>query len=95
MPETSAARGVRMSRAQLRVAMLIAIPGILASLVALGGFLVRVLLNRLDLPLEATIPAFYLAVGDAYGEGFTAGFALSFFLTLLAIAVSAWYDRRR
>lgn len=83
-----------MSRVQQRVAILIAILGTIASVLALSGFILRVHGNRLDLPRVATVPAFYGAVGDAYGEGFMAGFALCFFLTLLAVAVSAWFERR-
>ena len=83
-----------MSRAQQRMAILIAIPGTIASVLALTGFVLRVFNNRLELPTSATVPAFYGAVGDAYGEGFAAGFALCFFLTLLAVGVSAWYEGR-
>lgn len=83
-----------MTQTQQRMAILIAVPGAVGSLLALGAFIMRVVNNRLELPLVPTIPAFYNAVGDAYGEGFIAGFSLSFFLTLLAIAVSAWYEQR-
>ena len=84
-----------MTKAQRRTAMLIAVPGTLISFLALGAFILRVLHNRLELPSVATIPAFYSAVGDAYGEGFMAGFSLCFFLTLLAVAVSTWYEGRK
>lgn len=83
-----------MTRTQQRMAILIAVPGAAASMFALAAFFHRIVNNRLELPLAPTIPAFYNAVGDAYGEGFTAGFALCFFLTLLAVAVSTWYERR-
>ena len=83
-----------MSRAQQRMAILIAIPGTIASVIALSGFFLRIINNRLELPHVPTVPAFYNAVGDAYGEGFMAGFALCFFLTLLAVAVGAWYEGR-
>ena len=83
-----------MSRAQQRMAILIAIPGTIASMLALSGFFLRIINNRLELPNAPTVPAFYNAVGDAYGEGFMAGFALCFFLTLLAVAVSTWYEGR-
>lgn len=86
---------LRMTRPQQRLAILIAVPGAIASMIALTGFVLRILNNQLELPLVATLPAFYNAVGDAYGEGFTAGFSLCFFLTLLAVAVSTWYEKRR
>jgi hypothetical protein len=84
-----------MTRAQQMTAIAIAIPGAIASVYALAAFLLRVLNNRLELPLVATIPAFYNAVGDAYSEGFVAGFSLSFFLMLLAVAVGTWYEQRQ
>jgi hypothetical protein len=84
-----------MTRAQQMTAIAIAIPGAIASVYALAAFLLRVLNNRLELPLVATIPAFYNAVGDAYSEGFVAGFSLCFFLMLLAVAVGTWYEQRQ
>ena len=84
-----------MSRGQQRVAILIAIPGTIASVLALSGFIMRVHQNRLELPLVATVPAFYGAVGDAYGEGFAAGFALCFFLVLLAVAIGRGHPTSR
>jgi hypothetical protein len=83
-----------MSRGQRRVAILIAIVGTIASVLALSGFILRVHGNRLDLPPVPTVPAFYAAVGDAYGEGFAAGFALCFFLALLAVAIGTWREGR-
>jgi hypothetical protein len=83
-----------MNRSQQLVAIAIGVPGALLSVLALTAFLVRVLNNQLELPQIPTIPAFYNAVGDAYGDGFTAGFALCFFLTLLAVAIGTWYEGR-
>ena len=44
-----------MSRGQRRVAILIAIVGTIASVLALSGFILRVHGNRLDLPPVATV----------------------------------------
>ena len=88
------ANTLRMTRAQQMTSIAIAVPGAIASLYALAAFLLRVLNNRLELPLVPTVPAFYNPVGDAYGEGFVAGFSLCFFLTLLAVAVGTWYEQR-
>lgn len=74
---------------------LIGVAGVAASLVALAGFLLRVMGNRLESPTSPTLPAFYHAVGAAYADGFIAGFALAFFLTLLAIAAGTWLESRR
>ena len=84
-----------MTRNQQILAIAIAVPGAIASVYALAAFVLRVLNNRLELPLVATIPAFYNAVGDAYSEGFMAGFSLCFFLMLLAVAVGTWYEQRQ
>ena len=83
-----------MTRTQQRMTLLVAVPGTIASVLALTAFLLRVFYNRLELPMAATIPAFYNAVGDAYGEGFMAGFSLCFFLVLLAVAIGTWYEGR-
>jgi hypothetical protein len=84
-----------MTRRQRYVAILIGIPGAIASLIALSGFLLKVLHNALPRPPGSTMQSFYLAVGQAYSGGFVHGFSLCFFLTLLAVAVGSYFDRRR
>lgn len=84
-----------MTNRQRRVYLLIGIAGAIASGFALAGFLLKMLRNGLVAPAAPTIQAFYQSVGSAYGEGFMAGFALCFFLTLLAVAVEGWFERRR
>ena len=84
-----------MTRRQRYVAILIGIPGALTSLIALSGFLLKVHRNALPRPEGSTMQSFYLAVGQAYSGGFVHGFSLCFFLTLLAVAVGTYFDRRR
>lgn len=76
-----------------RIALWIAIPGLVVCWGAIQGFVIRVLHG--ELPIVTGTRDHYLAVGKAYSEGFTAGFFLCFFLTLSAIGVTAWLDRRR
>jgi hypothetical protein len=37
----------------------------------------------------------YLAAGHGYGKGFVVGFFAAFFLVLLSLAVSSWWEARR
>jgi hypothetical protein len=76
------------------MAIVIGVAGAISSFLALGGFLLKVLRNDLDLPDVATSQAFYQSVGSAYSDGFVAGFSLCFFLTLLAVAVGTWVENR-
>ena len=64
-------------------------------LVALIGFVVTVMYNRLDWYPGQTVQDYYLAVGQSYGQGFLVGFFLCFFLTLGATAVAAGLNRKR
>jgi hypothetical protein len=84
-----------MTRRQRYMAILIGIPGALASLAALSGFLLKVHHNALPRPAGPMMQSFYVAVGQAYSGGFVHGFSLCFFLTLLAVAVGTYFDRRR
>lgn len=70
------------------IAILLAVIGAGICLIALVGFLATVNQNNLSWRAEQSIREHYLAVGDSYSQGFTVGFFLCFFLTL--IAVSAW-----
>lgn len=84
-----------MTGRQRMLAVLIAVPGVVASLLALAGFLLKILHNELERPPGETMQAFYLAVGQAYSGGFVHGFSLCFFLTLLAVALGSWLEMRR
>lgn len=84
-----------MTNRQRMVSILIGIAGAIASVIALVGFLRKMLHNGLERPDAPTAQAFYRSVGSAYGDGFVAGFALCFFLTLLAVAVGTWFEGRR
>lgn len=84
-----------MTERQRFYSILIGIPGVALSLFALAGFLLKILNNGLERPAGPTIQAFYQAVGEAYSGGFLHGFSLCFFLTLLAVAVGSWFERRR
>ena len=84
-----------MTHRQQIVSILIGVAGAIASLLALVGFLLKMMRNGLPLPESPSARAYYQRVGSAYGDGFVAGFALCFFLTLLAVSVGAWFESRR
>jgi hypothetical protein len=83
-----------MTNRQRMMTVLIGVAGAVASVLALVGFLLKMMRNGLE-PVAPTTQAFYQSVGAAYGDGFVAGFALCFFLTLLAVAVGTWFEGRR
>ena len=78
-----------------RIALVVAVPGLVVCLVLIQGFVLRILHG--DLPWDASrgTREHYLAVGSAYSEGFGAGFFLCFFLILFAVGLMEWLDRRR
>ena len=84
-----------MTSRQRILSILIGVVGAIVSLFALVGFLLKIMHNGLVLPEAATTRAYYESVGAAYADGFVAGFALCFFLTLLAVAVGTWFEARR
>jgi len=84
-----------MNTGQRFVAIVIGLAGATACVLALAGFLLKIMENRLESPEGPTIQAFYRLVGAAYSDGFVAGFGLCFFLTLLAVAGGTWYEGRR
>jgi len=84
-----------MTNRQRVMAILIGVAGAIASLLALVGFLLKMMRNGLEPSAAPTMQAFYKLVGNAYSDGFVAGFALCFFLTLLAVAVGTWFEGRR
>jgi hypothetical protein len=62
---------------------------------AIQGFLLRFLHNELPWQPDEDLREHYGAVGAAYSEGFAVGFFLCLFLTVAAVGVVAWLDRRR
>lgn len=84
-----------MTRRQRVLALAVGIAGAIASVLALVGFLLKILHNGLEFPGASPAQAFYKAVGAAYSDGFVAGFSLCFCLTLLAVAVGTWFESRR
>jgi hypothetical protein len=63
-------------------------------LVALIGFLSTVNGNNLIWQADQSIREHYLAVGDSYSQGFTVGFFLCFFLTLIAVSAKSLLEQR-
>ena len=84
-----------MNDRQRLTAFLIGFVGVVASVLSLVGFLLKIMRNGLEAPDGPTIQGFYRLVGAAYSDGFVAGFALCFFLTLLAVAAGTWLEARR
>ncbi len=77
------------------VALSIAVAGLAACTGAFGVFVLKILFNRLPWRVDQTAREHYLAVGNAYSNGFATGFFFCFFLTLLAVAVAAWVQQKR
>jgi hypothetical protein len=84
-----------MTGRQRLLSILIGVFGAIGSAIALVAFLLKIRRNGLELPDFPTSQAVYVTVGEAYTGGFVAGFSLSFFLTLLAVAVGTWLEGRR
>jgi hypothetical protein len=76
-----------------RVALVVAVPGLVVCLVVILGFFLRVLHGKLPWDGTSGTRDHYLAVGSAYSEGFGAGFFLCFFLILLAVGIVGVLDR--
>ncbi len=84
-----------MSRVHRRIALLLAVAGTGACLIALGAFFREFVENRIPWRPLLSAREHYLAVGSAFSRGFTTGFFLCFFLMLTAILVGTWFERRR
>ena len=76
------------------VAVLLAVAGAAVCLVAVIGFLTTVNHNNLSWQVDQSIREHYLAVGDSYSQGFTVGFFLCFFLTLIAVSARSLLQQR-
>jgi hypothetical protein len=88
-------RGGDVERRHSWVSILVAVPGVIACLLALVGFFWIIRTNRLPFHPELTAMEYYHTVGRAYGSGFVVGFFFCFFLVLGVLGVSAIVDRRR
>ena len=77
-----------MSLQDRKIAVLVALAGASLCIGALIYFVSRIFSNRL-LPWDQnlTVQEHYLAVGQAYTQGFSVGFFLCFFMTLIVLAV--------
>lgn len=78
-----------------RLILVLALVGLAACVEAFSRFVLTLMRNGLLWRPELSAREFYLAVGDAYGRGFTVGFFFAFFLVVLAFAVSAALEGRR
>jgi hypothetical protein len=78
-----------------RIALYVAVPGLVVCLAVIQGFVLRVFHGELPWTSSHGTRDHYLAIGKAYSEGFAAGFFLCFFLTLLAVGISEWLARRK
>ena len=74
---------------------LLGLGGIVACSLMLRSFMVRLWENRLPWGAGSTTRDHYLAVGDAYGDGFTTGFFACLSLMLLGSSIVAWIAQRR
>jgi hypothetical protein len=77
------------------MALILAVPGIAACLLAIAAFLLDFLHNRLPFDPAFSHRAQYTALGHAFSRGFVAGFFLCFFLMLVAVSVGTWYEQRQ
>ena len=77
------------------ISILVAVPGLVACLVAVLAFFWRMLTNGLPFHPMLSAREHYQAVGRAYSGGFLTGFFLCFFLVLAVVAVSVILTQRR
>jgi hypothetical protein len=84
-----------MRRAKNRwLAILVAVAGMGICIVALVGFMLTMLQNNLPWHQSQTARQYYQAVGDSYSQGFMVGFFLCFFMTMIAVTISTFFDKR-
>jgi hypothetical protein len=84
-----------MTGRQRIVSIVIGAVGAFVSILALAGFLLKIVRNGLDVPASPSTRAYYESIGATYSDGFVAGFALCFSLTLVAVAVGTWAETRQ
>src|SRR5262245_48593198 len=87
--------GGTMTGRQRIVSIILGAAGAIVSVLALAGFLLKMMRNGLDVPDSPSTKAYYDSIGASYADGFVAGFALCFSLTLVAVAVGTWAESRR
>jgi len=75
------------------IGVAVAFTGVGVCVTALVGFLLAIVKNNLPWDPGNSIREFYQLVGESYAQGFTVGFFLCFFLTLVVVA--AWPTERR
>lgn len=80
---------------RLLPALALAAAGAGLCLVAVAGFVTAVATNNLPWHPGLTVQEHYLEVGRSYSQGFVVGFFLCFFLSLGAVVVSSWWERRK
>jgi len=83
-----------MNRRHSFAALVVAIPGAAACVVALALFVWSIVSNSLAWRDGQGAREYYLAVGEAYSHGFITGFFLCFFLLVVGLAVAAWFPAR-
>ena len=76
-------------------ALVLAASGAAACVVVLVGFVLTMATNRLPWHPGLTVQEHYQEMGRSYSQGFAVGFFLCFFLTLAAVIVSSWWERRQ
>jgi hypothetical protein len=78
-----------------RVALGLAVPGVVVCLLAVARFLFKISKGNLPWEPGQSFRDHALAVGRAFGDGFATGFFFCFFLMLAAIAIGTWFDQRQ
>jgi len=78
-----------------RIALVIAPVGIVVCLTALMQFIVMWAMNGLSWSEGMRAQDHYQTVGHFFSRGFVVGFFFSFFLLVLSVAVSSWWEDRR
>ena len=84
-----------MSARDRRIAIVLAVIGLVACISFVAGFIGAMVNNNLPWHPDQTAREHYQAVGDSYSQGFAVGFFLCFSLALAAVAVGTWLQQRR
>jgi len=84
-----------MSARDRRIAIVLAVIGLAATLSFVAGFIGVMVNNNLPWHPEQTAREHYQAVGNSYSQGFAVGFFLCFSLALAAVVLGTWVQQRR